>query len=359
MDSPPKPAYPWPQIKAGLMLTGLLVLFLAALGISLWAPPPTATETSAAPGGADLVLYRHIVERVRGGEDYYAAAFAELQAGRYPTQSIFNWRLPTNAWLLALLPPRAGQFLLGGLALLALGLTFASEVKLGSVGSAAVVVVLLVGVLVWCIDGEAYLAHEVWAGVLLTIALACYYLDRPWLGFLVAAAALFLRELVLPFTVVAAWQAWRNARPREGLAWFAVWGAFAAFWAWHALNVRALATISDLQPAESWLAWGGLGFVLRTVQMNQWLINLPLWVAAVYFNVSLAGLLTWTGSKGQLSALTVLLYAGAFLIVGKPFNTYWGLLYAPVLPFGLVRAPKALVQLLTRRASNGPVNPLC
>jgi hypothetical protein len=156
---------------------------------------------------------------------------------------------------------------------------------------------------------------------------------------------LFIRELALPFTVLAAWRAWREGRRREVLAWAAVWAAFVAFFAWHAARVAAVAATAPAEVGGSWLQWGGLGFVLRTVQMNQWLFNLPLWVSALVFPLALAGLLIGDDRKGALAALTVLVYAGAFLVVGKPFNTYWGLLFAPALPFGIVRAPRALARL--------------
>src|SRR5438067_756904 len=68
-------------------------------------------------GGRDLQVYRSIVARVHAGEDYYAAAGAELRANGYPTGSLFNWRPPIYAWLIGNLPaPVWGQVLLCALA---------------------------------------------------------------------------------------------------------------------------------------------------------------------------------------------------------------------------------------------------
>jgi hypothetical protein len=343
---------------AALVLAGLA---LAGLWLSLSRPPMTGTEASQAAGGSDLTLYHNIVTRVHQGEGYYPAALRELQAGGYPTHSVFHWRLPTYAWLLGGLPSLAlAQILLGGLAVLALVLAFRFQCRQDGFASGLVLALLLVGVLAWCIDGQAFLAQEVWVAVLLTLALACYGLDRPWLGLAACAAALFIRELALPFTVLAAWRAWREGRRREVLAWAVVWTGFVAFFAWHAARVAAVAPAVPAEATDSWLQWGGLGFVLRTVQMNQWLFNLPLWVSALVFPLALAGLLGWDDRKGALAALTVLVYAGAFLVVGKPFNIYWGLLFAPALPFGIVRAPRALARLgaaLRRAAPDGNAAP--
>jgi hypothetical protein len=41
----------------------------------------------------------------------------------------------------------------------------------------------------------------------------------------------------------------------------------------------------------------------------------------------------------------VLAFLAAFSIVGNPYNGYWGLLYVPILAFGVVRAPAAFVDL--------------
>ena len=335
-----------PPLRAAVLALALTGLTVAGLVTSLSAPPVPSAAASQAPGGADLTLYHNVIERVRRGEGYYAAARQELQAGGYLTHSVFHWRLPTYAWLLGGLPSFAvARVLLGGLALLALMLAFLFQCRQGGLASGFALVLMLVGALAWCIDGQAFLAQEVWVAALLTLALACYGLDRPWLGFLAGAAALFLRELALPFTVLAAWRAWREGRRREVVAWAATWVAFVTFFAWHAARVAAIAPANPAGASDSWLQWGGLGFVLRTVQMNQWLFNLPLWVSALVLPLALAGLLGWDDRKGALATLTVLVYAGAFLVVGKPFNTYWGLFFAPALPFGVVRGPHALARL--------------
>src|SRR5206468_12268143 len=90
---------------------------------------------------------------------------------------------------------------------------------------------------------------------------------------------------------------------------------------------------------------GGPAFVIHTSQMNVWLFKLPAWVALLYLTASFLGLAWWSGPTAARVRLTVALYALAFLVVGKPFNGYWGLLYVALLPFGIIRVVPAVRQL--------------
>lgn len=55
-------------------------------------------------GAGDVALYRAEVDRIRNGESYYQATAAELTARGYPTQSVFNWRMPLPMWFIGQLP---------------------------------------------------------------------------------------------------------------------------------------------------------------------------------------------------------------------------------------------------------------
>jgi hypothetical protein len=62
--------------------------------------------------------------------------------------------------------------------------------------------------------------------------------------------------------------------------------------------------------------------------------------------LSLLGLVAWRGTAAVRAAITVLAFAAAFMIIGtRPHNAYWGLLYAPLLPLGLVWVPDAVRDL--------------
>ncbi len=320
-----------------------VVLFSAWALVSIYWPRAN-TPTGAQQGGQDLLAYRYIVERVHGGENYYLAAGEELRAGGYACSSVFNWRLPTSAWLLAAFPsPRWAQALLVLLALIVLALAYSSACDQGGVVRAGVLVLLMAGTFLWCIDGDAFFAQELWAGVLIALSVFAYQ-HKKLLPLAVGAglAALFLRELAMPYVLVALALAVRERRWRETAAWCAGVAVFFAFFAWHAWQVRQSLTGTEFAESQGWIQFGGPAFVIRTCQMNAWLFNLPAWVAVIYLAAALLGLAGCRHRQSLLAGATVCIYLAAFLIVGKPFNGYWGLLYVPLLPIGVVALPHTL-----------------
>ena len=350
---------PWPRLQAWAIAVAAVFLIAWYLVALYW---PGATSTGAvAEGGKDLEAYRHIVERVHRGEDYYLAAGEVLRAGGYATSSVFNWRPPIYAWLLAAFPkPEWGQVLLGLLALLALGLAYASDRAGGSVGRALLLLLAMLGAFLWCVDGDAFFAQELWAGVLIAVSVGFFALADAMgceaeprvhqvvraAGIAAGLAALCLRELALLYVLVAILVACRERRWREVLVWCLGVASYAVFWAWHAWQVQEHLNGHEFAEASGWIQFGGPAFVIHTSQMNVWLFNLPAWVAALYLVAALVGLASWRGPQGLLVGGTVVLYLAAYLIVGKPFNAYWGLLYVALLPFGLVRAPQGFRMLL-------------
>jgi hypothetical protein len=80
--------------------------------------------------------------------------------------------------------------------------------------------------------------------------------------------------------------------------------------------------------------------------MNVFLRDLPVWVSAICLPLSLLGLASWRNETGLRVFLTASAYIAAFAVVGQPFNDYWGLMYVPLLPLGLVRAPAAISDLV-------------
>ena len=130
--------------------------------------------------GADLMLYRRIVERIRGGEGYYAVTGEELRKRGYPTHSVFNWRLPVLGWSLGHLPStKTGQVLsviLASMTLLTWMIAFHqrnySFIQLMFGG------LLLTGPLLYSLLPDPFLIHEFWAGTLILLSLAAY--GRGW-----------------------------------------------------------------------------------------------------------------------------------------------------------------------------------
>ena len=340
----------WTRSQARLVVTALLLASIWSLFALYW--PRSSASPAHVEGGKDLAAYRRIIECVHDGEDYYSAAGDELRRGGYATSSVFNWRLPAYAWLLAVFPqPEWGQALLTLLALVALALAYAADRADGSVGRSLVLLVTMLGAFLWCIDGDAFLSQELWAGVLIAVSVGAFAVGQRAGGVAAGLAALLMRELALPYVLVALFLACRERRWREVTAWGLGLVGYAFFLAWHAWQVQQHLTGDELAEADGWIQLGGPAFVIHTSQMNAWLFKLPAWVGLLYLLASFLGLAWWRGPVAARVKFTVALYVLAFLIVGKPFNGYWGLLYVALLPFGLIRVVPAACELLKARGA--------
>src|SRR5262249_38665238 len=154
----------------------------------------------------------------------------------------------------------------------------------------------------------------------------------------------FWRELALPYCLIAAILAWWHGRRREALVWAAGLALFGAFFVWHGVAIaqRLDAGATTTTDVSYWLQFTGMPFHITAMWTNWWLAGRPGWLLASYLCVSVLGLASWPGERGLLVTLTVAAYLLAFMVVGRPYNVYWGLLYAPLLPFGLVRAPTVI-----------------
>jgi hypothetical protein len=186
--------------------------------------------------------------------------------------------------------------------------------------------------------------HEVWAGLLVALALALHG-PRSW-GFSVALAlcAVLIRELALPLPIIMLALAARERRFTEAAAWAGVCITFVIAMAVH-LHVAAQQILPG-DGANSWTAFGGWGFVLSTARWNLLLVRMPLWLNAIIVPMAIIGLGGWKTDAGARAGLALALWLGAFLILGRPDNSYWGLMYAPLLAVGCVAAPASILALL-------------
>ena len=309
-----------------------------------WAGGET-TETPVPANGTDLRLYRRIVECVHAGEDYYEVAGREMRAAGYPTGSIFNWRPPLYAWLFGMFPTPA--WAQGVLAAIALWTIFsACRIMQRDGGMARVVfgIFPLIGALHWCIDGDAFLSQELWSGILIALSVCAYAQERWRLALTTGLLALFLRELALPYCLLALIFAWRHGRRQEAVVWMIGLILYGVYMTRHVQMVAGRILPEDHVHA-SWVQFGGAAFLLVTCRMNAYLFNAPLWASALYLPLALLGLAGWRGGTGARLALTGGAYVAAFAVVGQPFNDYWGLMNAPLLAFGFAAAPEALRHL--------------
>lgn len=321
----------WP----GLRLAVPIMLALLALGLvvsAVW--PQVGASGQSGEGAGDAASYLEIVGKVRGGAGYYEAAHEVLLADGYGTRSVFNWRTPGWALLLAALPGLwTAQAVLAGLAAVGLGLLWRPLRLEGGLAVAALSLVAAGGSLVGLAAPESVLFTEVAAGVLILLSVGCHAAGFRVAGHLAALLALFVRELAAPVVLVSLLLALRARRWRE-VALLAVGIAcYAAYFGWHALQVTAQLGPADQAYAEGWVQFGGLGFLVRTLGFNGIWGLLPAQVAALMLPLGLYGLWRWPG--GAQAGLTVVVFAVLFVVIGKPFNGYWGALYTPVLMLGI------------------------
>jgi hypothetical protein len=365
-------------LQARGVLASLLLASVFSVAVTL-SPLASSNPQKDLPRPGDVALYRAEVARIHAGEGYYAAAAAELTARGYPTRSVFNWRTPLPIWLLGKLPWFGlGRALLGGLALALLVLAFdglareeGNDLTKTGTGSAigssiaeaeppfnAVPVpvfirlhrpilcaLLLTGPLLPTILGDLCVLPVLWAGVLIALSVCMYGIHRPYWGVALGIAALFFRELALPYVVLAAALAWHDRRRGELLALMIGLAAWLVFFGLHWLHVRPLIAPHAVAHREGWIQFGGAAFVLSTMQMNAYLLLLPQWVAALYFTAAMFGFAGWHTPLGTRIGLSTCLFVAAFAVVGQNFNQYWGSLIAPLLCFGVARFPSSLCDL--------------
>jgi hypothetical protein len=366
-----------------------VIVLVAAAGVAVTLSPLASSNLRPYRGEAgDAALYRAEVDRIHRGEGYYQAAAAELTARGYPTRSVFNWRTPLPVWLLGKLPTAVlGKALLGGLALALVLMAFEAlsreedNVPVGGDSSRRLCVdtirnsatgvasykdshngrpaaallrpigcaLLLTGPLMPTLFGNLFTLPVLWAGVLIALSAAAYGINRPRLGVSFGLAAVFCRELALPYCVLCVAIAWWHGRRRELALWSLGLAAWLVFFGWHWWQVHELMAAGGRAHREGWVQFGGAGFVISTAQMNAYLLLLPQWVTALYLVAALVGFAGWSTPLGTRVGLAVCLYLMAFAVVGQSFNQYWGALIAPLLCFGVARLPASLGELWRAR----------
>jgi hypothetical protein len=127
--------------------------------------------------------------------------------------------------------------------------------------------------------------------------------------------------------------------------WLGGLGAYAAYFAMHALAVTSRLTPGDFPPSAGWIQFGGLEFILRTSSMG-WLLVLPPWMSAIYLPLALLGLAACTAEIAPRILLGALAYLSLFALAGHSVHLYWGALYTPLLTFGAAWSGLALRDLV-------------
>ncbi len=292
-----------------------------------------------------------MIERIGHGENYYDFIVEEQRARDYPVRPGLAVRLPTLAWIHASLgepamialavallfaciwawwkrlgeEPGGARFRLLGTALMAMG---------GSLG----------------LNRSFFVLHELWAGMLIALAFGLHRPGRWGAALLVAALALALRELVLPFVLLmAAMAAWRKDW-REATAWIMLVAVFAAIMAWH-LSLIAVQEVPSDPVGPDWLVLRGLSGWLGNIVLSSNLRLLPHELASPVVILMALGWAGWKSSAGTTGTFLYLGYGLAFMLAGRANNFYWGAVVAPAMFIGLAFLPMALPSLV--RAARG------
>jgi hypothetical protein len=333
-----------PAACAVLSATGFVIAFFVAISLSPWA---SGFADKPSRGANDVDLYNAEIHRIEQGEHYYSAASAELHARGYPTRSVFNWRTPLPMWLIGILPNELlGRIVIGALAALLLALSMHVMAREAGLRGATLCGLLLVGALMPCWLPRIYIMPVVWAGVLIALSWCFFAIEKPRWGIGLGIAALFVRELALPYCVVGVGLALVHRRWREVWLWSAGFLAYVVFYAWHVSEVLSRIGPNDHAHAAGWLQFGGAAFVISLAQMNVFLLLLPQWVTAIFLPLAMLGFASWNTAAGKRAGFTMCAFVILVAFIGQPFNQYWGSLFAPLLCLGAAQAPAALGDLV-------------
>jgi len=292
----------------------------------------------------DLALFRVVSDRLRSGTPYYLVFGEELRSRGYDSRSVMNWRTPLLLWLLSRLPDhRWEQTIYLALSCITVSLCFLyMEYTYGYRLSALHALIFGPNLL---LNGYAHLLGEVWAGVLISLSIVLAACQRYRASAIIGVFALFLRELVAPYALVCMILAHFGKRTHERNVWLFGFAIYAIYYVIHSYAV--LTRISDLDHNYSgtWIQSLGLPFVLQTFACGV-ISLLPAWAVSLAITLALMGLTAERGPLAKRLLWTITSYAFLFCLCGKHFNTYWGLLYSPLLSFGLVWCPGAIMDLL-------------
>jgi hypothetical protein len=351
----------WGRWAARAALAVLAVLLIASALVPLTvgrgeeAKPPAIVVGKAAvkdrPRDADLQLYDRAIARIVAGENYYDFIAAEHRRADYPLRPGVAVRLPTLAYLDALMGVNGdapAPLAMAAAVALMLGVIAAWWQRLEGVdpsmrriGTALVFFGASLG-----LNRYYFVLHELWAGMLLALALGLHRPERGKYGGAVLAAglALAIREHALPFVLLmGAMAAWRRDW-REAGAWGALVVLFGLGLAWH-LHMVAAHTLPSDPVGPSWLALRGLSGFLSNVVLSSNLRFIPHQLAGPLTILMIFGWSGWRSTAGLTGTLLFLGYGVAFAIAGRNDNFYWGAMITPAMALGLAFVPMAFGSL--------------
>lgn len=332
---------PIPRRLRALVILSALALLLS-FGFRQSDSIPTPRRQAGQP--SDAVLHTRVVAELLPGQSYYEVIGQELRRHGYPARSIFNWRTPAHYKLVTWLSPELASMVLRWLAV---GVVFGAMWAFGNVSTPRSICagfVMLGSMLVPLMLSDAAVFAEAWAGTFIGLSLACYVRGR-WfvLGAGLGIAAVFLREIAVPYALTCGLLALIARRRAESFAWMVGGAAYVVYYTLHAMHVVDQIRPTDIAHTESWLQFQGLPFVLRTLHGNGWLVLMPVWVTVVICVLAMAAVLT--SPLPQAVRWPLLAYVAFFSVAGQPFNFYWGWVTIPLWTYALIYGDDAIRRL--------------
>lgn len=343
---------PFRHLPRGWAIAFLLVL-AGALAWSAWAVPQIAYSPAQRAAVAhahkvigDLELYRRIDMRVAAGENYYTAAETEQEAHDYPTKPFITVRLPTLAYLNAWMGVH-GTYILAIALLMVNLLVWFWQLSFRGLNLiervAGTLFVLAGGVLAF--EPRAGLMHELIAGQLLALSLGIMRRGLWPASLLLAALALSIRELALPFVLLwlvfaISQRHWRQAIAVTGVIVLFVLGMWL-----HAHEV-AIHEPPGGRMSPPWDGIMGPRFALYSLARLSVLMILPPWMAGPLALLPFVG---WLGWGGRFSLFAFLWFGGYFLalcLFARLNNFYWAQIMLPAYAAGMALVPRSLWDLL-------------
>lgn len=333
----------------------ILILAFVSLALTTSCKPASAGIDGPPPqlksNYGDKRLYRDIAARVAAGQSYYQAAPALQRAHGYPLKPALTVRPPSLIWAAAAIGWERLRLAACGLVLVA-GLAWFTAIKARTTAVEGLVAGVLCAATGWALlGGNPIILHERWAGQFLTLALALRLSGRTGWSMAALACALAVRELAVPFVLLALALSLAERRRSEALGWgmlLAGYGALLA-WHWHLVGLHTLP--GDLASQ----GWGG-GFrplgAIRAIVYTSPLQWAPAWLA---IGLTLVAPLGWFALGRRHGLFCLALFAGLALMIAlfaRPDNFYWGAVVQPGWFIGLALLPRTLIAA-SRRARRG------
>lgn len=176
--------------------------------------------------------------------------------------------------------------------------------------------------------GQLQVMPEPLTGGLIALSVLAFLRGWSRTSVLLGTAALFVRELAVPYLGIRlVWALWRREW-HEAFGWAVGISAFGLYLLWHIVHVNNAMPPHPTSHTMSWIQFGGLRFVLATVRSNGWLAVLPWWITPFALVATLLG----SSRAPSVVGLSVVSYLSVFAIAGQPFNWYWGWVPGMLLP---------------------------